>query len=98
MMNKGLEVIEAQWLFGLPLEKIKVILHEESIIHSMVSFQDSAIMAQLGTPDMRVAIQYALTYPEREYLSCKRLELEEIGTLNFKKMDFTLLSMFTNGL
>lgn len=89
MMNKGLEVIEAQWLFGLPLEKIKVILHEESIIHSMVSFQDSAIMAQLGTPDMRVAIQYALTYPEREYLSCKRLELEEIGTLNFKKMDFT---------
>lgn len=88
MMNKGLEVIEAQWLFGLPLEKIKVILHEESIVHSMVSFKDSAIMAQLGTPDMRVAIQYALTYPEREYLSSKRLELEEIGTLHFRKMDF----------
>lgn len=88
MMNKGLEVIEACWLFKLPFEKIKVILHEESIIHSMVSFEDSAIMAQLGNPDMKVPIQYALTYPERVYLDSKRLQLEEIGQLHFKKMDF----------
>lgn len=88
MMNKGLEVIEARWLFKLPFEKIKVILHEESMIHSMVSFEDSAIMAQLGNPDMKVPIQYALTYPERLYLDSKRLQLEEIGQLHFKKMDF----------
>lgn len=88
MMNKGLEVIEAHWLFQLPFEQIKVVLHEESIIHSMVLFQDSAIMAQLGTPDMRVPIQYALTYPDRFEHKSERLNLAAIGKLHFKDMDF----------
>lgn len=88
MMNKGLEVIEAHWLFDLPYEKIDVLLHQESIIHSMVEFHDSSIIAQLGSPDMRVPIQYALTYPDRLPLpSAKRLNLAEIGTLHFKNMD-----------
>jgi 1-deoxy-D-xylulose-5-phosphate reductoisomerase len=89
MMNKGLEVIEAHWLFGLPYEQIDVLLHKESIIHSMVEFEDSSVIAQLGTPDMRVPIQYALTYPNRlEFLDEKRLNLWELGTLHFDKMDF----------
>ena len=88
MMNKGLEVIEAHWLFNLPYEKIDVLLHQESIIHSMVEFHDSSIIAQLGSPDMRVPIQYALTYPDRFPLpSAKRLNLAEVGTLHFQKMD-----------
>jgi 1-deoxy-D-xylulose-5-phosphate reductoisomerase len=88
MMNKGLEVIEAHWLFHLPFEQIKVLLHEESIVHSMVLFQDSAIMAQLGTPDMRVPIQYALTHPDRLEHKSERLNLAEIGKLHFREMDF----------
>lgn len=88
MMNKGLEVIEAHWLFDLPYEKIDVLLHQESIIHSMVEFHDSSIIAQLGSPDMRVPIQYALTYPDRIPLpSAKRLNLADVGTLHFQKMD-----------
>ncbi len=88
MMNKGLEVIEAHWLFKMPYEKIDVLLHKESIIHSMVEFHDSSIIAQLGTPDMRVPIQYALTYPDRLPLpSSNRLNLAEIGKLHFKEMD-----------
>ncbi|MFD0825333.1 1-deoxy-D-xylulose-5-phosphate reductoisomerase [Neobacillus sp. M.A.Huq-85] len=88
MMNKGLEVIEAHWLFDMPYEKIDVLLHKESIIHSMVEFHDSSIIAQLGTPDMRVPIQYALTYPERAQLpSAKRLNLAQIGKLHFQEMD-----------
>lgn len=88
MMNKGLEVIEAHWLFSVPYEKIDVVLHKESIIHSMVEFHDSSIIAQLGTPDMRVPIQYALTHPDRLPLrSAKRLNLAQIGLLNFKEMD-----------
>lgn len=88
MMNKGLEVIEAHWLFGMPYDKIDVVLHHESIIHSMVEFTDSSVIAQLGTPDMRVPIQYALTYPERlEFPSEERLRLWEIGALHFEKMD-----------
>ena len=88
MMNKGLEVIEAHWLFDLPYEKIDVLLHQESIIHSMVEFHDSSIIAQLGSPDMRVPIQYALTYPDRFPLpSAKRLNLADVGTLHFQKMD-----------
>lgn len=90
MMNKGLEVIEAHWLFDIPFDKIDVVLHRESIIHSMVEFQDTSIKAQLGSPDMRVAIQYALSYPNRLPLpSGKRLNLEDIGKLNFEKMDYT---------
>ncbi len=89
MMNKGLEVIEAHWLFDIPYEKIDVLLHKESIIHSMVEFHDSSVIAQLGTPDMRVPIQYALTYPDRLPLStANRLNLAEIGRLHFNHMDF----------
>jgi 1-deoxy-D-xylulose-5-phosphate reductoisomerase len=88
MMNKGLEVIEAHWLFDMPYEKIDVLLHKQSIIHSMIEFHDSSIIAQLGTPDMRVPIQYALTYPDRLPLpSSKRLNLAQVGTLHFKEMD-----------
>lgn len=89
MFNKGLEVIEAKWLFDLPLGKIDVIMHPESIVHSMVEFVDGAIMAQMGTPDMRLPIQYALTYPDREEIGDSHaLNLEKIGQLTFRKMDF----------
>lgn len=89
MMNKGLEVIEAYWLFHLPYEQIDVLLHRESIVHSLVQFHDSSIIAQLGTPDMRVPIQYALTYPDRlELMGAKKLNLAEIGTLHFQAVDF----------
>ncbi|OEG00435.1 1-deoxy-D-xylulose-5-phosphate reductoisomerase [Vulcanibacillus modesticaldus] len=88
MMNKGLEIIEAHWLFNLPFEKIDVLIHPESIIHSMVEFQDLAIIAQLGTPDMKVPIQYALSYPDRIELNSKPLDLTEVGTLNFRKPDY----------
>ncbi|PKR87090.1 1-deoxy-D-xylulose-5-phosphate reductoisomerase [Heyndrickxia camelliae] len=88
MMNKGLEVIEAHWLFNLPFEKIDVLQHRESIIHSMVEFQDGSVKAQLGTPDMRVPIQYALSYPNRITLtSSERLDLAKIGMLHFEPMD-----------
>ncbi|MBS4189265.1 1-deoxy-D-xylulose-5-phosphate reductoisomerase [Bacillus sp. FJAT-49705] len=88
MMNKGLEVIEAHWLFSMDYDKIDVLLHKESIIHSMIEFHDSSIIAQLGTPDMRVPIQYALTYPDRLPLpTANRLSLSEIGNLHFQKMD-----------
>ncbi|OBR66811.1 1-deoxy-D-xylulose-5-phosphate reductoisomerase [Paenibacillus oryzae] len=87
MVNKGLEVIEAHWLFGLPYDDINVIIHAESIIHSFVEFTDHSIVAQLGMPDMRVPIQYALTYPERHPSSADRLDLAAIGKLNFREMD-----------
>lgn len=88
MMNKGLEVIEAHWLFNVDYDKIDVLLHKESIIHSMVEFHDSSIIAQLGSPDMRVPIQYALTYPDRLPLkSAKRLNLAQVGKLHFQEMD-----------
>lgn len=89
MMNKGLEVIEAHWLFDIPYEDIQVVLHRESVIHSMVEFHDTSVMAQLGTPDMKVPIQYALSYPDRfEHKSGKRLSLTDFGKLHFEKMDF----------
>ena len=88
MMNKGMEVIEAKWLFDLNIDQIETILHKESIIHSMVEFNDSSIIAQLGTPDMRTPIQYAFTYPERAPRDAERLNLAQIGQLNFKEMDF----------
>ncbi|MPQ25815.1 1-deoxy-D-xylulose-5-phosphate reductoisomerase [Bacillus paralicheniformis] len=89
MMNKGLEVIEAHWLFDVPYDRIFVLLHKESIIHSMVEFHDRSVIAQLGTPDMRVPIQYALTYPERlPFDEAKSLELWEVGQLNFAQADF----------
>ncbi|WP_422123516.1 1-deoxy-D-xylulose-5-phosphate reductoisomerase [Planococcus sp. X10-3] len=89
MVNKGLEVIEANVLFDFAYDDIEVLLHRESIIHSMVEFQDTSVMAQLGTPDMRVPIQYALTYPDRlPRPNAKRLNLAEIGKLHFQEMDY----------
>ena len=89
MVNKGLEVIEANVLFNFDYDDIEVLLHRESIIHSMVEFRDTSVMAQLGTPDMRVPIQYALTFPERlERPNAKRLNLAEIGKLHFQQMDY----------
>ncbi|MFC5532491.1 1-deoxy-D-xylulose-5-phosphate reductoisomerase [Cohnella yongneupensis] len=88
MVNKGLEVMEAHWLFGLPYDRIDVVLHPESIIHSMVEFVDTSVMAQLGNPDMRVPIQYALTYPERKPSPATPLDLLAAGSLNFRPMDF----------
>lgn len=87
MMNKGLEVIEAHWLFGLPVEKIEVVIHPQSIIHSLVQFVDGSIKAQLGLPDMKLPIQYALTFPERLQNDFKRTYLPAIGTLNFFEPD-----------
>ena len=89
MMNKGLEVIEAHWLFDMPYDRISVLLHKESIIHSMIEFYDGSIMAQLGTPDMRVPIAYALTYPDRlKNASKERLDLAAIGKLHFAEMSY----------
>ncbi|MFD2682797.1 1-deoxy-D-xylulose-5-phosphate reductoisomerase [Bacillus seohaeanensis] len=89
MMNKGLEVIEAHWLFDIEYDKIDVVLHRESIIHSMVQYHDTSVIAQLGTPDMRTAIQYALTYPTRlPRTQAKKLDLVEIGKLHFEKMNY----------
>lgn len=88
MFNKGFEVIEAKWLFDMDYDDIIVYIHPESIIHSMVEYNDTAIIAQLGTPDMRLPIQYALTYPDRfEISNAKRLHLDEIGALHFRKPD-----------
>ncbi|CCQ97939.1 1-deoxy-D-xylulose-5-phosphate reductoisomerase [[Clostridium] ultunense Esp] len=87
MMNKGFEVIEAHWLFSLPYSSIDVVLHYESILHSMVEFVDGAIIGQLGTPDMRIPIQYALTYPVRIPLQGGRLNLSQIGQLTFREVD-----------
>jgi len=88
MMNKGLEVIEAYWLFNLPTEKIEIVIHPQSIIHSMVEFKDKSIKAQLGLPDMKIPIQYALTYPSHHKANWKELDLTEIHSLTFEKPDF----------
>ncbi len=87
LMNKGLEVIEAHWLFGLPYEMIEVVVHPESIIHSLVEFIDGSQIAQLGLPDMRLPIQYALGYPERLPSSGRRLSLPQVGLLRFEPPD-----------
>jgi 1-deoxy-D-xylulose-5-phosphate reductoisomerase len=89
MMNKALEVIEAVWLFNLPAEKIDVLIHPESVVHSMVEFVDGSVVAQLGTPDMKVPIQYALTYPKRVPGIAKGLELDKLGQLTFHAPDLT---------
>lgn len=87
LMNKGLEVIEAKWLFDVDVEDIDIVVHPQSIIHSMVSFRDSSVMAQLGCPDMRLPIEYALTYPERSKTDFERLDLAKVATLTFEKPD-----------
>ena len=88
MMNKGLEVIEASWLFDCSDEDIDVLIHRESIIHSMIQLKDNAVIAQLGVPDMRIPIQYALTYPERMPSPTEQLDLSEITNLSFYKPDY----------
>jgi 1-deoxy-D-xylulose-5-phosphate reductoisomerase len=87
LMNKGLEIIEAHWLFGVPYEQIDVLVHPQSVVHSLVEYIDGGQIAQLGLPDMRLPIQYALTYPERMSLSTHRLDLAEIGVLHFERPD-----------
>lgn len=88
MVNKGLEVIEAKWLFGVDYSQIEVVIQPQSIIHSMVQYVDGAIIAQLGTPDMRVPIEYALFYPERRSLSGDRLDFSKLSQITFEKPDY----------
>lgn len=88
MMNKGLEVIEAMWLFDMAPDAIEVVVHKESIVHSMVEFVDGSIIAQMGAPDMRIPIQLALTWPERVGNPFRRISLTEVGSLTFEKPDF----------
>ena len=87
MMNKGLELIEAYWLFDIDIDNISILIHPESIIHSMVEFIDGSIKAQLGIPSMEIPIQYALTYPDRLYSNCESLDLTRVKSLNFEKPD-----------
>jgi 1-deoxy-D-xylulose-5-phosphate reductoisomerase len=88
MMNKGLEVIEAHWLFGAPADRIEVVIHPQSVIHSMVSYVDGSVLAQLGNPDMRTPIAHALAYPERIASGVAQLDLTQIATLRFERPDF----------
>lgn len=87
LVNKGLEVMEARWLFGMELDHIQVVVQPQSVIHSMVEFRDGGIMAQLGTPDMRLPIQYALYYPHRRYLDGSRLDFAALGQITFEEPD-----------
>lgn len=87
MVNKGLEVMEARWLFGVEMDQIQVVVQPQSVIHSMVQFADGAVIAQLGTPDMKLPIQYALYYPERRFLPGERVDFWSIGHLDFEKPD-----------
>lgn len=88
MMNKGLELIEAAWLFDMPADKIDILVHRQSIVHSMVEFVDNSVIAQLGVPDMRVPIQYALTYPDRYESPAAQLRLEDWKNLTFEEPDY----------
>ena len=87
LVNKGLEVMEAKWLFGMDLDHIQVVVQPQSVIHSMVEFKDGGIIAQLGTPDMRLPIQYALYYPHRRYLAGDRLDFAKLGQITFEEPD-----------
>lgn len=87
LVNKGLEVMEARWLFGTTLDQIQVVVQPQSIIHSMVQYKDGAVMAQLGTPDMKLPIQYALYYPQRRFLAGERLNFAKIGSITFEDPD-----------
>ena len=91
LVNKGLEVMEAKWLFDVDIDKIHVLVQPKSVIHSMVGFVDGAVMAQLGTPDMRLPIQYALYYPERNYLGGERLNFEALANIQFEKPNTDVL-------
>ena len=92
MMNKGLELIEAAWLFDMPADKIDILVHRQSVVHSLVEYVDNSVIAQLGVPDMRVPIQYALTYPERYESTAKQIRLEEWKTLTFEQPDYDTFS------
>ena len=87
LVNKGLEVMEASWLFDVDVSKIQVVVHPQSVIHSMVEYEDTAVIAQLGCPDMRLPIQYALFYPDRRFLDAKKLDFFEMKSLTFEKPD-----------
>lgn len=87
MVNKGLEVMEVRWLFGVELDQVQVVVQPQSVIHSMVEFEDGAVMAQLGTPDMRLPIQYALYYPERRFLDTQHLDFWKLNQITFEKPD-----------
>lgn len=87
LVNKGLEVIEAKWLFGVGVDQIKVLVHRQSVVHSMVEFEDNAVIAQLGAPDMRLPIQYALTYPDRLPMQGNELDFTKYGALTFEEPD-----------
>ena len=87
LVNKGLEVMEAKWLFGVDLDRIEVVVQPQSVIHSMVEFADGGIMAQLGTPDMKLPIQYALYYPERRFLAGERMDFAKLGKITFEAPD-----------
>ncbi len=87
LMNKGLELIEAMWLFGLPPEKVEITVHRQSILHSAVEFEDNSVLAQLGVPDMRIPIQYALTYPDRKPNPVEPLSIERMANLTFERPD-----------
>lgn len=95
MMNKGLELIEAVHLFGLPADRIDILIHRQSIVHSMVEFEDGSVIAQLGVPDMRMPVQYALTWPDRLPGSGERLDLAKISTLTFETPDEDVFSTIT---
>lgn len=96
MMNKGLEVIEARWLFDIPQSKIDVVIHRQSVIHSLVEYNDYSVIAQLGVPDMHIPIQYALTYPDRFECPVKQLSLTDFGSLTFEEPDYeTFLCLST---
>ena len=92
MMNKGLEIMEASWLFEMPPEQIDVVVHRESIVHSLIEYKDHSIIAQLGVPDMRIPIQYAITWPDRFQSPVKQLDLTEIAALSFYKPDYQTFS------
>ena len=96
MMNKGLEIIEASWLFDMPEDKIDVVVHRESIIHSMIQFVDNSVIAQLGLPDMRIPIQYAITYPNRFESPVNELDLSEVASLSFSKPDYSTFKCLTS--
>ncbi len=92
MMNKGLELIEAAWLFGIKAENIDILVHRQSIVHSLVEYVDNSVIAQLGVPDMRIPIQYALTYPDRYPSPVKQLDLAQAATLTFERPDYETFS------
>ncbi len=92
MMNKGLELIEAAWLFGMPANKIDIVVHRQSIVHSLVEYTDNSVIAQLGVPDMRIPIQFALTFPDRFESPVRQLDLTEFGNLTFEKPDYEIFA------